>query len=55
MRYEFGNPLAQRALSEPDHPIQAGFLHAADESLGVSVRMSLQMRRRATLKVDVSE
>jgi hypothetical protein len=36
MRYEFGNPRAQRALAEPDHAIEAGFLDAAHESLGQS-------------------
>ena len=55
MPHKFGNPFAQRILAEPDHAIQAGFLDAADESFGIGIGMSLQMRRMATLKVDVSE
>jgi hypothetical protein len=55
MRDEFGNPLAQRTLAEPDHAIQTRFLDATDEPLRVGIRISLQMRRIATLKVDVSE
>ena len=52
---EFLHGLAQRAFTKEDHLIQAGFLDAPDEPFGIRVGMSLQMRRMATLKVDVSE
>src|SRR5262249_22398616 len=55
MGHEVLNSCPQRAFSKQDQPFQTGFLDAAHKSLGVSVRMSLQMRRMATLKVDVSE
>jgi len=49
------NGCPQRVLTEQDHALQAGLLDAAYKSLRVGVRMSLQMRRMATLKVDVSK
>jgi hypothetical protein len=39
MRNELLNPFAQRALTEPNHALQAGFLNAAYESLGVRVQI----------------
>jgi len=55
MCHEVLNGRPQRTLSKQDQPFQAGFLDASHKSLGVGVGMSLQMRRMATLKVDVSE
>jgi hypothetical protein len=55
MRDEIPNSGPQRFLSEQDYPLQTGFFDAPHESFGISVRISLQMRRMATLKVDVSE
>lgn len=37
MQNELMNPFAQRALTEEDHTLQAGFLDAAYESLSVGV------------------
>ncbi len=39
MRNELLNPFAQRALTEQNHALQAGFLDAAYESLGVRVQI----------------
>ena len=48
------NGCPQRLLPEKDHTVQAGLLDAADKSLRVGVRMGLQMRRMATLRIDLS-
>jgi len=55
MQNELINSSPQRAFAKEDHSVHAEFLDAANEPFRVSVRMSLQMRRMATLKVDVSE
>src|ERR1700693_4021749 len=39
MRHKLLNPFAQRALTEPDHALQTGFLDAAHESLGVRIQI----------------
>ena len=55
VRREILNSCSQGAFSEQNEPVQTAFLSTAHESLGVGVGMSPQMRRMATLKVDVSE
>jgi hypothetical protein len=55
MYNEFVNRFAQRAFAEEDHTLQAGFLDAAYKSLRVGVQVSPQMRRMATLRIDLSE
>jgi hypothetical protein len=48
--------MALRNEPSPNKIVRAkGFLDAAHVSLRIGVRISLQMRRMATLKVDVSE
>jgi hypothetical protein len=41
MRHELVNRLPQRAFSEEDHPVQAGFFDASDKAF----RMRIQIRR----------
>ena len=52
---EFPNRCAKRVFSEQNHPFQTRLLYSANEAFGVAVRMSLQMRRMATLRSDLSE
>src|SRR5947209_2576697 len=39
MRNELVNPFSQRALTEEDHALQAGFFNAAHESLGICIQI----------------
>jgi len=55
MSCEVLNGCPQRTSPEQDQPFEAGLFYAPHEALGVGVGMSFQMRRMATLKVDVSE
>jgi hypothetical protein len=55
MSHEVLNGCPQRTFPKEDQPFQAGLLDAAHEALRMRVGMSPQMRRIATLKVDVSE
>jgi hypothetical protein len=55
MGHEILNRCPQGAFAKQDQPFQTGFLDAAYKAFGVGVGMSPQMRRMATLKVDVSE
>jgi hypothetical protein len=48
MQNELSNPCAQRALTEQDHPLQAGFLDAAYESLGRRVGVRSQLHPMST-------
>jgi hypothetical protein len=43
MENELANPFAQRALTKEDHALQAGFLDAAYESLGVRIGVRNQL------------
>jgi hypothetical protein len=43
----------QRLLAEEDEAVQARLLDASYKSLGVGIRVSVQMRRIATLRADV--
>jgi hypothetical protein len=40
---------AQRVFTEEDHTLQAGFLDAADESLGVRIGSSRQLHPMVTV------
>ena len=55
MRDELGSRFAHRTLAEQDHPLQTRFLDRPHKPFSLGIRISLQMRRMATLKVDVSE
>ena len=55
MHNEFVNRFAQCAFTEENHALQAGFLDAAYKSLRMGVQVSPQMRRMATLRIDLSE
>jgi hypothetical protein len=55
MHSEFGRRATNRAFAEQDQSLQTRLLDRTHESLSIGVGMSLQMRRMATLKVDVSE
>jgi len=55
MHGKFLNRFSQCIFAEQDHPIKARFLYSPHKSLRVGVGMSLQVRRMAILKVDVSE
>ena len=52
---EFTCRTSDRGFAKQDQSLHARLLDRAHESLRVGVRMSLQMRRMATLKVDVSK
>jgi hypothetical protein len=55
VRHEISDGRLERPLSKQNHPVQAGFLDASYKSLRMRVGMSVQIRRLATVKVDVSE
>jgi hypothetical protein len=55
MADEILNSCPQRPFAEQDEPFQAGLFDAAHKPLSVRVGMSLQMRRMARLRIDVSE
>ena len=52
---KIGHRAPQRTFPEQDQSRQALLFNRTNPALRVGIRMSLQMRRMATLKVDVSE
>ena len=55
MRGELGRCATNRAFAKQNQSLQARLLYRAYKSLRVCVGLSLQIRRMAPLKVDVSE